>query len=241
MTSSRSKLPVLVLLAVMAASLAALLLVPPFPQDQGYHLFADRRTLLGIPNFWNVVSNLPFIAVGAVGLLRYRDDPATIVIFAGIFLTGFGSAYYHWSPSDGTLFWDRLPMALAFSAILAGAVEERVDQRVGAIMLWPLLALGVLSLLIWRWNDDLRLYGWVQFFPILALPVLFVLFAPKYTASLYWIIAAALYAIAKVFEYADRTVYSAGQILSGHTLKHLVAAAACFAILRHFQMRRPIA
>jgi hypothetical protein len=241
MTSASRNLPVFFLLAVMAGSLAVLLLVPPFPQDQGYHLFADRRTLLGIPNFWNVVSNLPFVAVGAVGLLRYRDDPATIVIFAGIFLTGFGSAYYHWSPSDSTLFWDRLPMALAFSAILAGTVEERVDARLGAIMLWPLLVLGVLSLLLWRWNDDLRLYGWVQFFPILALPVMFALFPPKYTGSFYWIIAAVLYAIAKVLEYTDGAVYSAGQMLSGHTLKHLAAAAACFAILRHFQMRRRIA
>src|SRR5882672_2574761 len=117
---ARRNLPVIVFLAVMAASLAALLLVPPFPQNPDYHQFADQRTLLGIPNFWNVVSNLPFVVIGAIGLLRYRDDPATIVLFAGIFLTGFGSAYSHWSPSDGTPFWDPLPMALGFSAILAG-------------------------------------------------------------------------------------------------------------------------
>src|SRR5262249_40874216 len=118
--SARHNLPLIAFLSVMAASLAALMLfVPVIPQSQAYHQFADQRTLLGIPNFWNVVSNLPFIAVGAVGLWGYRDKPAIIVIFAGIFLTGFGSAYYHWNPNDGTLFWDRLPMALAFSAIMA--------------------------------------------------------------------------------------------------------------------------
>jgi hypothetical protein len=238
--TARRNLPVIIFLAVMAASLAALLLVPPFPQDPNYHQFADQRTLLGIPNFWNVVSNLPFVVIGAIGLARYRDDPATIVLFAGIFLTGFGSAYYHWSPTDGALFWDRLPMALGFSAILAGVVAERVDGRTGAILLWPLLALGLFSLVWWRWTDDLRLYGWVQFFPCLALPVLFLLFPAKYTASFYWIIAAALYVGAKVLEYSDGAVYSAGQILSGHTLKHLAAAAACFAILRYFQTRKPI-
>src|SRR5437764_6848443 len=122
----KQKRLVLIFLGLMAASLAGLLLLPPIPQDQSYHQFADQRTLLGIPNFWNVVSNLPFIAVGAAGLLKHRDGPATIVIFAGIFLTGFGSAYYHWNPSDATLFWDRLPMTLVFSAILSSAISERV-------------------------------------------------------------------------------------------------------------------
>ncbi len=125
-------------------------------------------------------------------------------------------------------------------AILAGAVEERVSARAGAILLWPLLATGLLSLLLWRWTDDLRLYAWVQFFACLALPLLFLLFPPKYTGTFYWIIAAALYALAKLLEYYDGAVHSAGSIVSGHTLKHLAAAGACLAILRYFQTRRPI-
>src|SRR5262245_2694619 len=203
----------------MVESLAALLLLPPIPQPQTYHQFADQRTIFGIPNFWNVVSNLPFVMIGGWGLLRYRDDAATIVVFGGIFLTGFGSTYYHWNPNDSTLFWDRLPMALAFGAILAKMVGERIDERAGAILLWPLLALGVLSLLWWRWTGDLRLYGWMQFFPCLALPVLFILFPAKYTGTGYWIVAAVLYALAKLFEYSDAAVRSAGNFLSGHTLK----------------------
>jgi len=240
-TTPKRNLPLLVFLAVMAASLAGLWLLPPIPQNQDYHQFADQRTLLGFPNFWNVVSNLPFIAIGAVGLLRCRDALTSTVIFAGIFLTGFGSSYYHWNPNDDTLFWDRLPMTLAFSAILASAASERIDAKAGAILLWPLLALGVLSLLWWRATGDLRLYGWVQFFPILALPVMFALCPPKYTGAFYWIVAAVLYAFAKLFEYQDSAIYSAGHLLSGHTLKHLAAAAACFAILRYYQTRKPIA
>jgi hypothetical protein len=86
---------VLVFFGSIAASLAALLLLPPTPQDQSYHRFADGRTLLGIPNFWNVVSNLPFIAVGAVGLRQFYRHPETLMLFLGVFLTGFGSSYYH--------------------------------------------------------------------------------------------------------------------------------------------------
>jgi ABC-type branched-subunit amino acid transport system permease subunit len=129
--------PALIFLGLATASLAALLLLPPILQDQSYHSFANERTLLGIPNFWNVVSNLPFIAVGAVGLRQFYRDPATLVLFLGVFLTGFGSSYYHWNPNDETLFWDRLPMTLCFMAILAVVVEERVNTRFGRALLWP--------------------------------------------------------------------------------------------------------
>jgi Ceramidase len=232
--------PVPILYGLMIVSLAALLPLPPVLQDQGYHQFADQRELFGIPNFWNVVSNLPFIAIGAVGLLRVRRDATTTVLFTGLLLTGFGSSYYHLNPNDGTLFWDRLPMTLCFAAILAAVVEERVDARAGAMLLWPLLAIGFASLLLWRWTGDLRLYAWAQFFPCLALVLILCFFPPKYTGAAYWIAAAVLYALAKLLEFLDAKIYSVGSILSGHTLKHLAAAAAGFAILRLFQTRRPI-
>ena len=73
----------LILIGLMVISLAGLLLLPPISQDQSYHQFADQRTLLGVPNFWNVVSNLPFIAIGAAGLWRFHDDPMSIVLFSG--------------------------------------------------------------------------------------------------------------------------------------------------------------
>jgi len=231
---------VLTFLALMAVSLVGLLLLPSINQDQNYHDFADQRTILGIPHFWNVVSNLPFIAVGAAGVWRFRCNPTIAFLFLAIAMTGFGSAYYHLDPNDRTLFWDRLPMAIGFMIILAIAVEDRLDAKAGAILLWPLIAVGVLSLLLWRWTGDLRLYGWVQFFPCIALPVMFFLYSPRHSGTSYWLIAAALYAVAKLFESNDERIYSVGAILSGHTLKHLAAAAACFAILRYFQTRQPI-
>jgi hypothetical protein len=233
--------PIIVLLTLMAVSLAALLLfVPPIPQNQSYHQFADQRSLFGIPNFWNVVSNLPFIVIGAVGLRSFHRDPITIALFAGMLLTGIGSSYYHWNPNDHTLLWDRLPITVCFVAMFAYVVEERVNARAGRILLWPMLALGIVSLLLWRWTDDLRLYGWVQFFPCLALLLIFLLFPAKYTGTSYWLAAAALYVLAKLAEHYDRVMPSSGWALSGHTLKHLLAAGACWAILRYFQTREPI-
>ena len=42
-------------------SLIGLGFLPPIAQDPLYHAFADQRALLGVPHFWNVVSNLPFV------------------------------------------------------------------------------------------------------------------------------------------------------------------------------------
>jgi hypothetical protein len=131
-------------------------------------------------------------------------------------------------------------MTLCFMAILAIVIEERVGAKAGSVLLWPLVAIGLFSLVLWRWTGDLRLYVWVQFFPCLALPLMFVLFPPLYTGTSYWFIVAALYALAKLFEFYDNAIYSVGSILSGHTLKHLAAAAACFAILKYLRVRRPI-
>jgi len=236
---SKKSNPILALLLLLAASLIGLLFLPPIPQDQSYHAFADQRTIFGVPNFWNVVSNIPFIAVGVVGLWQLRRNAAIDVLFLGILLTGFGSAYYHLNPNDGTLFWDRLPMAISFMAILANVIEEQVDLKAGAVLLWPLIAVGAFSLLVWRWTGDLRLYGWVQFFPAVGLILLFLLVPPAYSGASSWLIAAAFYALAKLFEFYDHAIYSLGSILSGHTLKHIAAALACFVVLEHFRRRRP--
>lgn len=231
--------PLAFLNGLAAVTLLTLLVLPPVPQPQDYHQFADQRTILGIPNFWNVVSNVPFMLVGAWGLLTIRGSLSASVFFLGVFLTGFSSSYYHWHPDDAGLFWDRLPMSVAFMAILANVTEERIHARYGAALLWPLVAVGIASLLVWRAYDDLRLYGWVQFFPALALPLIFWLFPPKYTGTGYWFAAAGLYIVAKLLEHFDAAIQSALH-MSGHPLKHVVAAAACYAVLRAFQTRQPI-
>ncbi|MBX9828831.1 MAG: ceramidase domain-containing protein [Xanthobacteraceae bacterium] len=231
--------PLTCLFGLAGVSLAGLLLVPPLPQSQVYHGFADQRTIWGIPNFWCVVSNLPFILVGALGLVNVRHDLSARVFFLGVFLTGFTSSYYHWAPSDWGLFWDRLPMTFAFMAILANVIGERVDERAGKLLLWPLVALGVASLLVWLRFDDLRFYAWVQFFPFIVLPLMLWLLPPKYTGTWLWFVAAGFYVLAKLLEHYDAAIYSALGIMSGHPIKHVAAATAAYAIYLAFVTRKP--
>ena len=234
-------------------------LVPPVAQDPAYHHFADQRGLFGVPNFLNVASNLPFLVVGALGLLFLAGDhrgggPAFIApeerrpywpFFTGVALTSVGSAYYHWRPDNATLFWDRLPMTVAFMGLLASVIGERVSRRAGQRLLWPLLIAGVGSTLYWHLGElrgmgDLRPYGLVQFGSMVLVPLILVLFPARYTGTAYLWISLGWYALAKVFEYFDHGLLALTGV-SGHTWKHLASAASAYWILRMLARRRPLA
>ncbi len=246
------------LLGLSLLALGMFLVVPPFPQPLWYHNFADRRCLLCIPHTLNVVSNLPFLLVGIWGvccLLRTKplqgfQDPSErwpyVAFFAFIALTGVGSAYYHLDPNNDRLLWDRLPLAMAFMALFAIIIAERINRRVGMALFVPLVVLGGASVVYWHATEvwgrgDLRFYLLVQFYPLLALPIILFLFPPQYTRTSDLYGALACYVLAKVLEVLDKPIYSQGQIVSGHTLKHLVAAVSPYLILHMIQRRRPLA
>ncbi len=240
-----------VLVGLGLAAVVAVLFLPPLPQDPAYHAFADQRRLLGIPNALNALSNAPFVLVGALGLAlapraeAIGERAALLTLFAGIALTGFGSAYYHLAPDNVTLFWDRLPMTLAFMSLLAMTIGERISLRAGRQLLPALLAVGAGSVLYWLLGElagagDLRAYALVQFFPLLAIPLMLLLFPPVYTRAGDLIVALGWYALAKVFEALDAQVFAAGRLVSGHTLKHLASAVAMAWILMMVKRRRPV-
>lgn len=234
----------IILIAVIAGSFAAVSALEPIAQPSWYHDFADRRVIAGIPNFFDVVSNAPFLIVGILGLnhcLRSREEARAswTLFFLAVGLVFFGSVYYHLAPGNATLFWDRLPMAMGFMALLAGLLSEQVNGKIEKYLLLPAVLAGLGSVVWWRVFDDLRFYIWVQAMPLLALPSALLLFRVTYTHR--WLLIAALtaYLLAKVFEVYDRQVYSlTGQLLGGHALKHLFAALGCFFIYRMLKARR---
>lgn len=248
------------LLALAGVMVVVTAFVPRVAQDPAYHNFADTRAALGIPNFLNVVSNLPFLVVGALGLAFLARDtrrggadafasPAERrpywPFFTGVALTAVGSGYYHWQPSNDTLFWDRLPMTLAFMALLASVIGERISLTAGGRLLWPLLLAGALSALYWhiteqRGAGDLRPYGLVQFGTIILVPLILLLFPARYTGTPYYWLSFACYGLAKVCEYFDRGILEL-MAVSGHTWKHLAAAASTYAILCMLERRQPLA
>ena len=246
----------LVVPVVTAAALVAFfLLSSPIPQDPAYHQFADGRTLLGISNFWNVTSNLPLMVVGLWGtqiVFRHHNivclpglELAYIVFFTGIFLTAFGSAYYHLNPANGPLVWDRLPMTIGFAGLFALILGEFVSPRIGRTVLIPLLLIGIASVEYWAHTEingqgDLRLYVVVQFLPMLLVPAILLTYKPAIGSAKYFWYMLLFYVLAKLFEFIDGGLYAAGGIISGHSLKHIFAAMASASVLFALMKRRHV-
>ena len=243
-----------VLIGAIAAAIAALFLVPAIPQSEAYQDFADKRALLGIPNCLNVLSNVLFFFVGAWGLrtvfggsqfLDSRERWPYAAFFVGVTLTAFGSSWYHLNPNDATLLWDRMPMTIGFLALVAAILGERISVPAGLWLLAPLIVLGVASVLYWEFTQqqgrgDLRPYAFAQFGSLLILLLLIFLFPARYTRTYDLGISLALYALAKLLEAADRPIFAALKIVSGHTLKHLAAAVSACWIVRMLRLRHAI-
>jgi hypothetical protein len=225
----------LILVLVTAAGAVAMFLIDPIAQDPAYHRFTDTREYFGVPNFWNVVSNLPFLVAGVLGLLQSRrlasPDLATHyrAFCVAVALVALGSAWYHLAPDNARLVFDRMPMTIAFMTLLAAVIADRVNWVAGRALLWPLIVAGIASIAWWirteaAGHGDLRPYALVQFLPMLLLPLMLVLWKGEGLSARRLWMALGAYAAAKLAEYGDF-----------HAVKHLLAALAAWWIIRAFQ------
>jgi hypothetical protein len=232
----------LLVVVLLAALLPAIFLAGPIAQFADYHNLADQRPILGIAHFWNIVSNLPFLVVGLMGLRQLsvrREDAAEAwaMVFGGAALVAFGSSWYHADPNDVTLIWDRLPIGVAFMGFLVALLIEHLDEmhgRFARLQLLPLTLLSVVAIWWWKATGDLSLWVWVQVAPMLAVVLVLALLPGRYSHRRYLAYALACYAAAKLFELGDSQVMQwSGGIVSGHVLKHLAAAAGvwCFYVM----------
>ena len=244
-----------VIITGAAVLLLALLASPRVPQDPAYHQFADQRPCGAIPNCLNVLSNIPFAAVGLAGLAivfrrrvgfadRWERWPY-VAMFGGTALTAVGSSYYHLAPDNARLVLDRLPMTVGFMGLLAATLAERASLEWARRLFAPLVLAGALSVVHWSWTEtrgagDLRFYALVQFGSLAAVLVLLLVKPARYTRTAYVLAGLGAYLLAKVFELGDRAIFElsdrtiwAGNrtvveipgAISGHSLKHLAAAA----------------
>jgi hypothetical protein len=243
-----------ILMVGILLPVGVLLAVPPFAQPQWYHQLADQRSCCGITHAANVLSNIPFVVIGLWGVwwlseperCRARLQPGTrwpyAAFFAALAFTGLGSAWYHWAPDNQRLLWDRLPLAVAFMVLVSILVWERIGHRAGRLLLVPLVLLGAGSVLYWHFSEladrgDLRPYLLVQIVPLLLLPPMLLGCASPFTRSGDLWAALLWYVAAKACEALDRQIYVLGQVVSGHTLKHLAAAVSAYMILHTIQRR----
>ena len=230
------------IIGLVFASLLAFFFVPAIPQPLEYHNFIDQQSWLNIPNFGDVASNFGFLIFGVWGLLVVQktslENPSKLawrIFFLGISLTAIGSGYYHWAPSNDTLLWDRLPMTISFMSLVSLVVTQVINESFGKKLLIPLLIIGFSSVFYWHFTEqqgagDLRPYAIVQFVPLIAIP--FILFTYPVTKTLkkgIWLLIV-FYILAKFSEALDEVIYD-HFIMSGHSLKHLLAAFGIYFML----------
>jgi hypothetical protein len=237
-----------VLLVITIISIIILFLIPPLPQWPSYHQFADARKIWGIPNFWNAVSNVPFLLVGILGLLaikrkwqagnfvNWQEVTPFFIIFTGLILTAFGSFYYHLAPDNYRLVWDRIPLTLVFMVLVCLTIMQRVNFNVGFWLLLPFIVCGIGTVWYWSWTEslghgDLRFYGFVEFYSVTLILIILYYFPKPYPSTKSFLFLIFFYGIARIFELIDRQIYKMGGIISGHTLKHLFAAIAAYGLI----------
>jgi len=252
MRGRKRKNIIVIIFLVTLFAIVGVLFLPAIPQDINYHNFADKRNMFHLPNFWNVVSNVPYFVVGMMALYKLlilnrlqilQEAKATYVIFfIGVTLVSFGSGYYHLAPNNQTLVWDRLPMTIAFMALFSFVISEFLSLRLGKNLLFPLLFLGIGSVLYWFFGElenhgDLRAYVLVQFLPMIVMPLMFLFLKPSFSLVRgYWYLLIC-YLMAKVFEALDTQIYELLGFISGHSLKHIISAIGVYILLITFEKR----
>lgn len=248
---NREQFKHLILLSISLCTITAIFFIEPIPQDLSYHSFNDQNLIFNIPNFWNVLSNLPFLIVGILGIktikslnsISYNQQRAFNTFFIGVALVAFGSGYYHISPSNESLLWDRLPMTIAFMALFSLVVDEFISEKLSELMFFPLVFLGGFSVLYWNYTElqghgDLRMYVVVQFLPMILIPIILLIFKPKaIQVKGYWLLLLA-YLLAKLLEYFDKEIHEVLVVISGHSLKHVMAAYGVWLFLKSIQSKK---
>jgi hypothetical protein len=241
MRSMLPKTETLLLLACLG--LAAIgLFGPALAQPAGYHEFADRRVLWGLPFAMDVLSNLPFALAGGAGAWCLSTLPSralsnmqramAALFFAGLMLTAAASVWYHWQPDDAGLAVDRFGMAVAFAGLRGLAAAGRVSERAGAALGLAVLVLAPFAVQTWSATGNVLPWAVLQFGGM-GLVLWFALLRPLDAAlDIRWGLVILAYGAAKLLEANDHLVYEAtGQLVSGHTLKHVVASLAAWPVV----------
>lgn len=238
------RISLLILIAIILAALA--LYFSPITQSRNFYDYADQQTWLGIPNFVNVISNLPFLLVGIFGLkqfcthhtyaLEHRVNKIYPIFFGGLIAAFFGSGYYHLEPNALRLMLDRIPITVTFIALYCIVLSEYIHPHLGQRLFVPAIIYGVLSVIYWYVSDtvsgrgDLSAYILVQLIPLIHLPLIIGLFRPQFSHSRYYLYALFAYLLAKWAESNDEQLYALLGEISGHSIKHLLAGFGGFII-----------
>ncbi len=226
----------LLIFAIIAPLILLYTLSGPIPQDQAYHSFADQRSFFGLPNFFDIFSNIFFFIPGILGIRLCMAKNAQFNIswklfFLSVCLVAPGSVFYHYGPNDFAMIWDRLPMTLAFTSLTVAILTDTFHWKYETPLLIALPLVGAYSILHWQIFNDLRPYAWVQLTPIICVLLLACLYKKNGLTPKYLFLTFFFYSAAKLTENFDLQIFQFTNLcFSGHSIKHILAAAAVYCL-----------
>ncbi|MFZ2300515.1 MAG: alkaline phytoceramidase [Gallionella sp.] len=242
---------------LLTAALISLVwtLLPRIPQPLQYHQFADRHACFGMTGCFDIASNALFALSGLAGLhflsgetgrrafIDKREALPYRLFFAAAILVAIGSGYYHLAPDNSRLIWDRAAISLALMSLFAAIICERVSLSAGLRLLPLLFVVGLGSVFYWGWSEaqgigDLRAYGLMQVYPMLLIPLLLWLYPPRYSGDRDILAVIGLYLLALLCDFMDHQIAALIGVVSGHTLKHIIAALAIYWVVVYLKRRR---
>jgi len=219
-------------------------------QQQSYHNFADDRVIVGVTNAVDVLSNLAILVPGLLGIaLMYKRQSTDytyyqqfepiilLTLFGGMVVTAIGSMWYHLDPNDSTLVWDRMAMTVVMTALCSLVISDRFSGLFAAKIHIPLLFFGLFTVLYWHFVGDLRPYYIFKLQAPIILVALLIFGQESYDRVSDYVVTMMLFLLASILEYEDYMVFDATSIISGHSLKHLVAGIGFFWLLRMVEKR----
>lgn len=224
----------------------------PITQLAHYNEFANQTAFMGLPRAADVLSNLAFVLVALWGIFMLwpqRDHQhiqagrhGYLLFLVGLLLTALGSGFYHLAPDNARLVWDRLPIALACAGLLAAVRAENVPNARSGMDAILLGLFAIASVAWWRITDehangDLRLYLLLQGLPLILIPMWQSIYRAPAMDRLAFGFALLLYIVAKAAEIMDQQLFSTFGVISGHTLKHLIAGGAAGVLMSRLVQR----
>uniref|UniRef100_A0A914YSQ7 Alkaline phytoceramidase n=1 Tax=Panagrolaimus superbus TaxID=310955 RepID=A0A914YSQ7_9BILA len=241
---------------VVIVFILAHVIIPRINQVEGYHNYADQRFILGIPFFFNVLSNIPFLLVGILGMhllwfgkmkeekIDKIESNLYAAFFFFIFIGGFGSGFYHLDPTNFTLLFDRLPLSATGMSLLSAIIAERISPILARNLFFPLILFSALATCFWGFTEsqgagDIRAYAFVNFLPALFIPITLLFFPKDYSGTKYFVKLVIFFFISRVAETLDKKVFALTfHLISGHTIKHLTLGFAVFQIYLYLKNRQ---
>jgi len=185
-----------------------------------YHNFADQRNFFNIPNFFNIISNL-FIYIPIHYIIQNRENTNKFnmidILIINILCIIITSIYYHINPNDNTIIFDKI--SIVSTIITVCIIILKIENNIIRIILY---IIGILSVIYWIKKDNLLFY----IILIIGVPIYICYKLYKYTNLRIYIYSHIFSLILlRLVEYYDLPIYQfTNQIISGHSLKHIIAS-----------------